>query len=292
MNDQIKGLLITTLGILFVAPDALFVRLINADPLVIAFWRTFLTGAILLIGLLLLNGTSLPRKIQQTGFKGALYIFFAGSSSIFFVLAVHNTSVANVVFILAAMPVFASLYSWVFMGERLSRRVTITIFFVIAGLAVITFGSSENSNAHWIGNVYALIACAFFAVAITATRAARPISFVPITPVAYLGSAFFLFWFIDPLAVQPDQYWLVALQGGFFIAISTVLLAIGPRFITSPEVALLVLLESIIAPILVWVFIGEEPGKWAMIGGAIVITVLFISNMTVLLRKKPVKSSS
>ncbi len=68
MNDQIKGLSITTLGILFVAPDALFVRLINADPLVIAFWRTFLTGAVLLIGLLFLNGTSwTPLKTYLLG---------------------------------------------------------------------------------------------------------------------------------------------------------------------------------------------------------------------------------
>lgn len=290
MNDQTKGLLITTLGILFVVPDALFIRLIDANPLVIAFWRSFLTGSVLLVGLLFLNGTSLFGKMKNVGKAGMIYALFAGSSSIFFVMAISTTSVANVVFILAAMPVFAAFYSWIYLGERLSRRMAITILLVVLGLGVITYGSSEAENAHWLGDLFALIACAFFAVALTAARAARPVSMVPAAPIAYLGAALMMFFYVDPLSVHPEQWWLVALHGGGFIAISTVFLAIGPRFITSPEVTLLILLESILAPILVWFVIGEEPGEWALVGGAIVITVLFISNMLVLMRRKPVKN--
>ncbi len=286
MSDQLKGLIITTCGILFVVPDALFIRLIDAEPLVIAFWRAFLTGTVLFVGLLLLNRRNFIPSLRATGKMGLFYIFFAGSSSIFFVLAISNTSVANVVFILAAMPVFAAFYSWIFMGERLNRHMIITILFVIMGLSIIAYGSSDTESSHWLGDLFALIASAFFAVAITAARTVRPVSMVPAAPVAYLGAAFILFWFVEPMAIHPDQYWLVVLHGGGFIAVSTVLLAIGPRFITSPEVALLILLESIIAPILVWFFIGEEPGEWALIGGAIVISVLFISNMMILMRKK------
>lgn len=290
MNDQTKGLIITTLGILFVVPDALFIRLIDAEPLVIAFWRSFLTGSVLFVGLLFLNGTNLFGKMKSVGKAGMVYAFFAGSSSVFFVMAISTTSVANVVFILAAMPIFAAFYSWMFMGERLSRRMAWTILLVVMGLGVITYGSSEAENAHWLGDLFALFACGFFAVALTAARAARPVSMVPAAPIAYLGAAAVMFSFVDPLSVLPSQWWLVALHGGGFIAVSTVFLAIGPRFITSPEVALLVLLESILAPILVWFVIGEEPGEYTLIGGAIVIGVLFISNMVVLMRKRPVKS--
>ncbi len=289
MNNQTKGLLITTLGVLFVIPDALFVRLIEAEPLVVAFWRSFLTGSVLFVGLFLMSGTKIFGKMKDTGVKGLIYTLFAGSSSVFFVVAIRNTSVANVVFILAAMPVFAALYSRVFLGERLSQRMIWTIILVILGLCVITYGSSANEIAHWSGDLLALFACAFFAVAITAARAARPVSMVPAAPIAYLGAASVLFLFVDPFSILPSQWWLVGLQGGFFIAISTIFLAIGPRFITSPEVALLILLESILAPILVWLFVGEEPGEWALIGGAIVISVIFVSNMIALLRKRPAK---
>ncbi len=287
MNNQTKGLLITTLGILFVVPDALFIRLIHADPLVVAFWRNFLCGAVLFVGLFVINGTGLFGKMKNIGPKGLVYAVFAGSSSIFFVLAVRNTSVANVVFILAAMPIFAAFYSWVFMGERLSRRMVWTIFLVIIGLAIIAYGPSGAAITHWSGNLFALIASALFAAAMTAARAARPTSMVPAAPIAYLGSALVLFFFTNPLAVQLSQWWLIGLYGGFFVAISTVFLATGPRYITAPEVSLLVLLESVLSPILVWLVIGENPGTWALIGGAIVISVLFVSNMIVLMRKSP-----
>ena len=36
MSEHLKGLIITTLGVLFVVPDSLFVRLIDAEPLVVA----------------------------------------------------------------------------------------------------------------------------------------------------------------------------------------------------------------------------------------------------------------
>jgi drug/metabolite transporter (DMT)-like permease len=43
----------------------------------------------------------------------------------------------------------------------------------------------------------------------------------------------------------------------------------------------------VLAPVLVWVVIGEDPGAYALLGGALVIVALFISNMIVLLRRGP-----
>ena len=48
MSSHLKGLLITTLGVLLVVPDSLFVRVIDADPMVTAFWRSLTSGLIIL----------------------------------------------------------------------------------------------------------------------------------------------------------------------------------------------------------------------------------------------------
>jgi GPH family glycoside/pentoside/hexuronide:cation symporter len=61
------------------------------------------------------------------------------------------------------------------------------------------------------------------------------------------------------------------MHGGIFIAASTCLLAIGPRYITSAEVALLILLESILAPLLVWWVLEEAIGRATLIGGAVLL---------------------
>ena len=122
MMDQTKGLLLTTLGALAVVPDSLFVRLIEADAMVIAFWRAFLTGLIITIGTFVLQGRTPIRAVLTAGPWAYFYMVAVAISGILFVLAVSMTSVANVVFIIASMPVFAAIYSWVFLGERISAR--------------------------------------------------------------------------------------------------------------------------------------------------------------------------
>jgi len=74
MNDQLKGILITTLGVLLVTPDSLFVRLIGGDPYITAFWRGLLSGGAVLIYVLLFQGTGAIMAVLRTGWVGAGYM--------------------------------------------------------------------------------------------------------------------------------------------------------------------------------------------------------------------------
>ena len=290
MTDTSKGLLITTVGVLLVAPDALFVRLIDADAMTIAFWRMFLSGAAVTLGFLIVKGTGPFRAVFSTGWIGLLYMSGIGLSGLLFTLAVTLTSVANVVFIIASLPVFATIYSRLFLSEPISPRMLVTMAVVMAGLGVIAYGSGETQNASWIGDCLALSVSALFAAALTAARRARHVSMVPAAALGYVIMAIALLPVADPLSVKAAQVPLVVAHGAFIMG-STVLLAIGPRYITSAEVGLLVLLESALAPLLVWFFVGEDPGRYALAGGAIVIGALFVSNLIALrasrLRSRP-----
>ena len=107
MNDQTNGLLITMLGVLFIVPDSLFIRLIRADSLTIVFWRSLISGLIVLFALVLVKRRRAIISITQTGMAGGVYSVSMGLSAVSFILAIENTSVANVVFIIATMPIFA-----------------------------------------------------------------------------------------------------------------------------------------------------------------------------------------
>ena len=285
MNDQMKGLAITTAGALLVVPDSLFVRLIDADVLVIAFWRAFVSGAFILAGVAILQGGSPFRDLVQTGRYGCIYILTLGISGILFLVAVSLTSIANVVFIIASMPVFATIYSRVFLKERVSQRMVLTMLAVGIGLAVIAYGSGQTEGASWKGDLVALLVSATFAAGLTAARRVRHVSMVPAIPVAYLGAAIIILPFIEPFSVPAPQVWLVGLHGAF-IVLSATFLALGPRYITSAEVALLILLESVLAPLLAWLVVGENPGVWALAGGGVVIGALAVSNAIALVRSQ------
>lgn len=291
MNDQSKGLLITALGVLFVVPDALFVRLIDAPTLTVTLWRNLLCGLVILAVMAAKHRSGLVHQIKRSGKSGVVYGICAATSSALFVYSVNTTSVANTVFIISSMPVFAALYSWVLLGEAPNRRMIWTIVLVITGLVIIGAGSLGHAQSNILGDIAALGVAAIFAMGLTAARRAKSQSMVPIASVAYIigGLAFALF--TDPFDVGAGSWPLIALHGGVFIAASTTLLAIGPRYITSPEVALLILGESVLAPLLVWFVLREQPNELALIGGALVIIVLFISNI-IALRRRRVRAST
>ncbi|MBW4709304.1 DMT family transporter [Roseobacter sp. YSTF-M11] len=281
MSDQVKGLVITVLGVLFVVPDSLFVRLIDANALTIAFWRLFLAGGLSALGLLMLQGTAPFRALLSTGRYGAIYMAGVGGSGLLFVVAVSLTSVANVVFIIASLPVFAAIFSRIFLSEPIRLRMILTICAVMVGLTIIAIGSRETENASLAGDLLALCVSAMFAGALTAARRVKHVSMVPGVALGYLGAAACVLPFAAPFSVDVSQVPLVLAHGGT-ILFSSVLLALGPRYITSAEIALLVLLESVLAPLLAWIVIHEHPGSYALVGGAFVVGALFVSNMVVL----------
>lgn len=285
MSDQVKGLLITLAGVIFVVPDSLFVRLIDAEALAIAFWRIFISGSLLALLILAKSGKAPFQAVLRTGRFGAIYMVATGCSGILFVLAVSLTSVANVVFIIASLPVFAAIYSRIFLAEPFSVPTLLTIAAVIPGLAIIAYGSGETQNASLAGDLLALGVSALFAAGLTAARYVRATSMVPGVAIGFVVVAICIAPFADPMSIAPPDWGLVLAHGGF-ILISSVLLALGPRYITSAEVGLLVLLESVLAPLLVWVAIGEDPGAYALLGGGIVIGALFVSNLWLLMRQR------
>ena len=278
MSDYQKGIIITFFGVLFVTPDSLFVRLISSDALTIAFWRSFAAGFLILVALITFTGFKNLKCLFLMGKLGWLYCFLIGSTSPAFVCAVENTSVANVVFIFAAMPIFAALFSYFMLGETIPARVKKTIVSVTLGLSLIAYGSTENETSNWIGDLFALYVCISYAAALTFIRKLKSISMLPAVPIAYLGSATILFFFTDPFAGFEVNAALYFVHGGL-IAIGTCFLAIGPRYISSPEASLLILLETILAPLLVWAILYEYPGIWSLVGGTIIVLTLLISNL-------------
>ena len=283
MTDHLRGLLITVLGVLFVVPDSLFIRLIDASAPTITFWRGMIAGLLVLAGVLAVQGVAGFRAAARTGWPGLIYTVLFAVAAPGFVLAVTLTSVANVVFIIASMPVFATLFSRIFLGEPIRRRMVLTMLGVFAGLAVIAYGSGETEQASRAGDLVALGVSAAFAGAMTALRKVRTTSMIPAVPVAMIGASLVVLPFSEPVAAMAAQ-WPLVLAHGALMTVSTCLLTLGPRYITSAEVGLLILLESVLAPLLVWAVVGEDPGPWAVTGGAVVIGVLFVSNLVALRR--------
>ena len=283
LSNQAKGLLITTLGVLVLTPDTLLVRMVEVNSITLLFWRgcATLTGLTLFTALQFKGDTA--DQFRQIGKAGIGVAFLMATSSFCFVLALYHTSVANTLVIISSSPMFAALYSRVFLREKIALRTFITMIIVIAAVSLIV--SDTGSDNSILGNLIAMGAAISMSGAFTLMRSGKRRNMVPATALSGLIVLVVAGLLSDSLALSSYQLLIVFLMGLSSVT-AFYCITIGTRFISSPEVSLLMPLETVLGSLLVWQVIGETPSPTAIFGGILVISVLTIHSLLSLRNNK------
>jgi drug/metabolite transporter (DMT)-like permease len=266
-----KGLLITAIGGLALTVDIPLIRLAEGDPWPILMLRTGTTFLAALVIWTVWRALSPNAPSLVPGKLGAVVAMLYGLGSITFVTAVYNTSTANLVFILAFTTMFAALLSWIFLKERPRPVTLVTMAVMIVGVLIIVFDGIGTGNI--FGDFFALCSALLIASAITVSRhSTRDMGFTALVGV--------IFPFVIAAIVvartgyRVDQPWWIIFNGAVVMPISFFCLANGPRYLSGPEVAMFYLLETVFAPVWVWLIFSEAPSRNALNGGTILIVAL------------------
>ena len=287
MNEYLKGLLLTVTGVLVITPDSLLIRLIEADSWTVIFWRNTLSGFAILFGLLLYYRRDFPQKIRGIGWAGLIMGVIWALGTYCFVYSIQTTLVANTLFIISTSPIFAALIAWLVLRETVSRRTWLTIAFSLCGIAIIASGSMEaDAKGSIIGDLAALGTALAVAVSFSIARRNRSVSMIPAIGLSSILAGLVAFPFAMPLSESADKVVPIVLLGLIVTPIGASLLVIGPRYLPAADVSLLLLLEAILGPLLVWWVLKEFPGVPTLIGGAFVLLTLAISNTVALMRRQ------
>jgi len=144
----------------------------------------------------------------------------------------------------------------------------------LAGVAILFSGSGVSGSVN--GDVLAFVAACCMAGSFVMIRAARVDNMIPAVAISGLFIALLAFPFTPALAVTPrDATWLLVL-GGLVIPVAFALITLGPRYISAPEVSLLMLIETALGPAWVWLFLGEAPSVRTLFGGAVLLGALVV----------------
>ena len=77
-----------------------------------------------------------------------------------------------------------------------------------------------------------------------------------------------------PATISGPDFTILLGMGLVMLPLSFALMFIGPRYIPAPEVSLILLLESLLGPLWVWLVLSEAPGFYTLIGGTIILVAL------------------
>lgn len=273
-SDHAKGYVITLTGVAIITPDTLLIRLAAIEPFTLAVTRGVMGGLMVLLISALWYRRDFIAQLRGFGAWSMVVVLLQGIGIVLFVAALDHTSVANVLIVFATTPLIAAAMAWVLFDDRIPMVTMAAILASLAGLVVVVSGSL--GAGHLFGDLLALLDAVSMAAFYVVIRRHREIDMVPATGLGLLVAAVLALPLAALPPIEPIQWLWVGLGGLVVVPFATVLLTLGARYLAAPEVAVLLLLETVVGPYWVWLVLAEQPGIRTMIGGTVIITALFL----------------
>ncbi|MBW7469894.1 DMT family transporter [Marinobacter sp. M216] len=271
-TTRIKGLSIAAIGVMFITPDALLVKITSVEPVVFLFWR----GILLAFSFLVINSvryrSGLAAEMRKCGWKGLFCAAAFAMSTLGFVVGMKNTAAGNVLVILNTAPVIAALIAWLVWKETLPLRTWAIIIVCVTGATIMAIG--EWGRGEPLGILMAFIAATALASNLNVARS-KPdadMSVMLMFGALMLAGAAALAGGVEIPSLRDSLF--IALLCLVFLPVAATMIQIGPRYIPAAEVSMMLLLETVIGAFLVWLFLGEVPTPLSLIGGVIVFSAL------------------
>lgn len=217
-------------------------------------------------------------RYEKTEFKINKYSILSGISLtgtfMFFVAANKFTTSANAIVLQYSAPIFILILSALFYHQRFRRGDIITVAATSAGISL--FFLDKLSGGYMTGNLLALMAGLSFASMFVVTGRADDHSRSSGILLGHLFTAVIgiPFVFLSPTPVTPSYFVVILAMGIFQLGIPYILYGLAVRKCSPLACSLISAIEPLLNPVWVFLYNGEVPSFFALIGGAIVISAV------------------
>ena len=283
------GLLITSIGGFLFTFDLPLLRLAHGEKWTLVFGRGICMFVSLSIMWLVLRKRSGKKTPYLAGAAGLAVAVISTVASISYITALVETNAANVVFIIALVPVLTAVFSSIFISERVHLYTWAATAVAFMGVGLIAYDGLVSG--HFLGDAMALLSACCTAAAFTVIRASGK-NLATSLGIGSLVAATYAIAF-NPLNLTglaavsafglPGWAWIV-LNGLGVIPLASILIANGPRYLPSADVSMFFLLETVLTPIWIWLLFSEIPSASVLFGGTIVTVTLIAHSVWRLLQ--------
>jgi drug/metabolite transporter, DME family len=262
--------------------NGLLIRQIqDAGSWAVLFWRS--AGMIpVLLAVIAWRSGGVMAPLYRVGWSGGiggigLVLAFGGA-----IFSFQATTVANAVFLFSASPFLAALLGWLILRESVRPATWAAI--ALAGVGMFLMVREGLAAGAMAGNIAALLSALGFASFTIALRWGR---LADMLPAVVLGGVFSMLTAAAVLAVQDGVLWVPARDIAISLAMGAVILATGmalytagSRVIPAAELTLLSMVEVLLAPIWVFLALGETASAGTFVGGAVLMTAVALNALS------------
>ncbi len=267
---KIPGFVLCLMGGFFLSWGGLIIRLFETEDIwQILFVRSLFFITALSIFLYFTYRGQTYQIIKRSGFPAVIGGLFLSISFVAYVVSMSETTVANVVFIISTQTIFLAIFGYFFLNEKISLRGFFSIILAFIGMIVLV-GDSIN-NGSLFGNIVAFAIPINFTILVMIIRKFPSLDMVPAIFYSGIFSGVYGLVMSENLIFSSNDLLMGFLLGVPQLAFGFICVTIGSKSTPAVTVGLLMLLETIFAPIWVWLFLDEIPPLSVFIGGFIII---------------------
>ena len=215
--------------------------------------------------------------IKDAGLPAVIGGLVMSLSFIAFVVSMSITTVANVVFIISTQTMFLAIFGYLYLKEKVSLISFFSILLAMGGITIMV--GDSLSTGSFLGNIIALAIPINFSILVMIIRKYKNLDMVP--AIFYSGVFSIMYGlFLSESFVFTNHDILM----GFFLgvpqlAFGFICITIGSRTTPSTTIGLLMLTETLFAPVWVWLFLNEIPPLSVLIGGFVIITAIILKSV-------------
>lgn len=281
-RSSISPVWLVLIAVLLWSTGGVFIKLAtNLDAYQVTFFRSLLAGLTVLV-VTRRNGL----RINAFGIMAS--IIYA-TLLFLFVWATKHTTAANAIFLQYTAPIYILILAPFIIGEKFHLRDLATVIFCIAGMSLFFVG--DLTIGDYQGNIAALGSGIFLGLYIMLLKHPRAVGMNSVITVIYGNFLLALLTLPSGIASFETITWLdlgaVAFLGIFQIGLSYILFIKGVHGGTRPlDASIIGFIEPLLNPVWVFIFVGERPSKWAVLGGVIIIATVIVHTL-VQYRSKP-----
>ena len=193
-------------------------------------------------------------------------------SFIAFVVAMTNTTVANVVFIISTQTMFLAIFGYFYLKEKVSLISFISILLAMSGITIMV--GDSLSTGFFFGNLVAIAIPINFSILVMIIRKNKNLDMVPAIFYSGIFSVIYGLILSESFIFTSHDILMGFFLGVPQLAFGFICITIGSRSTPSTTIGLLMLSETLCAPVWVWLFLNEIPPVSVFIGGAVITMAL------------------
>lgn len=284
--NQASPLLFVLAAALLWSTGGLFIKWTSLSGLELSFCRSFF-AAITVAIVTRHEGFGLNRVTAIASFLYAVLL-------ILFVMATKQTTAANAIFLQYTAPVYLLVFEPLVYKEKFRVRDLLTVVVCVGGMALFFVGQLRPQDV--TGNFFALASGLCFALYFLLLRHPRAREVNRASSVIYGNILAVILTAPWGLAAVPTMnlhdtlsvVYLGVVQLGIAYTLFTVAMARGVR---SLDAGIICYIEPVLNPVWVFLVLGEQPSRWALLGGAIIVTAVIVHMLLDARLKRSIKAS-